>query len=459
MKYFKLDLLTLLIGLFLFSSCKKNGTIGLDVASDDLINSIFTDTITINTITVRDDSTLTSANPETVGQNALGLIKDPLLGTTEANLAIALSLPSEGFSFGDNPTLDSAILVLKYGDEFYGDSLSSKYVINVHQLTKPYNLGRNYYSSSSFPHDSLSNIGGINATRFAWRDSVRINTIVKGGADKPVIVAPQIRIPITSSFINSNFINANSNTFKTNTAFNNLIKGLYITVNKTQSAGTGGIIFIDPRSVISKLDIYYKTTTGTVIDTALASFPVATAASQIKHTRTTEVETQLNTTNTSASFATVYVQPLGGLRTKIKFPYLSKLNESGKISINKAELVIPVLDNTAVFPFKPAPRLALYRSDIAGQRVIIPDNFNQATFGGFYNATDKTYTFNVTNYIQSILSNKLVQYDTFIAPIDLPSTTTPNIFSSATTAARSVLGGGNHPTTRMKLKLTYTKPN
>jgi hypothetical protein len=82
-----------------------------------------------------------------------------------------------------------------------------------------------------------------------------------------------------------------------------------------------------------------------------------------------------------------------------------------------------------------------------------------ATFGGFYNATDKTYTFNVTNYIQSLLSNKLVQYDTFIAPIDLPATTQPNIFSAATTAARAVLGGGNHPTKRMKLKLTYTKPN
>ncbi len=461
MKYFKLDLLTLLIGLFLFSSCKKDGTIGLDVSSGDLINSVFTDTVTINSITVKDDSTITSSNFPAAFQTGFGFINDPEIGTTEANLAIGLNLPLENFTFGNNPVLDSAVLALKYGDEFYGDSLST-YSINVHQLTQPYNFSKAYYSSSNSAFTSPI-IGIKTLSRIAWNgnninDSVIINTIVQRGPDKSTRIAPHIRIPLNGSFINNNFINTNSNNLKSNTAFNNFIKGLYVTVNKTQSTGTGGIILINAASLISKLDIYYKTTTGIVTDTLLASFKV-TAATEIKNARSTAVQTQLNTTNTSASFSTVYVQPLGGgLRTKIRFPYLAKLKEKGNISINKAEIVIPVLQNTDVFPFKPAPRLALYRSDIAGQRQSVPDN-NFTTFGGLYNATEKTYTFNITSYIQDILSNKLVQYDTFIAPIDLPLTQNLNIFSSATTAARSVLGGGNHPTNRMKLKLTYTKPN
>ncbi|HEX8377511.1 MAG TPA: DUF4270 domain-containing protein [Pedobacter sp.] len=454
MKYFKLDLLTLLIGLFLFSSCKKDGTIGLDTGSDNLINSVFTDTVTINTITVRDDSTITSSNYPGVFQNAFGFINDPILGNTQANLALGLTLPSEGYTFGNSPTLDSAVLVLKYGNKFYGDSLST-YQINVHQLAESQPFFPIVYYNNSIFNREASIIGSYSTSNVKWKDSVSINTIVKNGPDKITKVDPHIRIPLSASFINEKFINASTNTLKSNTAFNTALRGFYVTVSQT--TGTGGIIFIDAVSPTTKLDIYYKTQTGTVKDTLLASFK-ATAASEIKHTISTTVQTQLTAPNPSTSFGTVYVQPLGGLRTKIRFPHLAKLKENGNVSVNKAELVIPVLESTDAFPFKPAPRLALYRSDIAGQRQSVPDN-NFTTFGGIYNATDKTYTFNITSYIQEILSNKSVQYDTFIAPIEVPATTQPNIFSSGTTAARAVIGGGNHPTNRMKLKLTYTKPN
>ena len=231
-------------------------------------------------------------------------------------------------------------------------------------------------------------------------------------------------------------------------------------------SGNGCIIFFDLQSNISALEIYYKATNGTAIDTNVATFKVR-GASEIEYDRTgTLVQEQLATPQLN-SYDTVYVQPVAGLRTKIEFPDIQELAGAGNISINKAELVIPVVSE-ASDPLKPAPRLGLYRTDIAGQRQPVPDNamgidprfLDERIFGGFYNATDKTYTFNITSYVQDLISKPLnYESHTYIAAIDLPLTGRVNVMPSAITAARSILGGKGHSTSPIKLKITYTKPN
>jgi len=467
MKYIKLDLLTLLISLFIFSSCEKTGTIGLDIAPEDSLKSVFTDTITVNTLTTKEDSVITS----NISQNPFGFLTDPVFGTTEANLALALNLPSDNYSFGTSPSLDSAVLVLKYGDEFYGDSLASNYAINIHQLKSVFNTSKSYYNTNTWgDYGAEPVIGSVNnVKRFAWNDSTSITAIIKGGPDKPATkVAPQIRIRLSSDFINNHFLSANAKSKLTNnTTFSAFLKGLFVTINKNGSTGAGGIIFFNLQSTVSALEIYYKTPNGTAIDTNVATFK-AVGASEIKQTPTTLVQTQVQLQNPGAnvSFPTVYVQPMAGLRTRLRFPYLNKLREKGNISVNKAELVVTAI-NAADNVFKPAPRLTLYQLDIAGQRRPVPDNaigidnrfLDERIFGGFYNATTKTYTFNITSYIQDLINKPIDQYDTFIAPIDLPLTGRSNISPAATTAARAILGGKNHPQSPIKLKITYTRPN
>ena len=194
-------------------------------------------------------------------------------------------------------------------------------------------------------------------------------------------------------------------------------------------------------------------------DTLIANFRVL-GASEVKQDYSASlVKTQLD--NPASFTSTVYVQPLGGLRTKLFFPYLKKLKEKlGNIAINRAELIVPVITGTDN-PLKPAQRLTLYRFDIAGQKQIIPDLgfLGEASFGGFYNSTTKTYSFNISTYIQDLINKPLAQYDTYLGTIDLPLTNNINIAPAATTARRSVLGGKNHPQSPIKLKITYTKPN
>jgi hypothetical protein len=460
MKLYKLDLLTLLISFFILSGCQSNDPIGLEVDPATGINGNFTDTITVRSTTVREDTIPTNS----LAQYPLGYFSDPIFGKTTANIALTLRLATNNITFGTAPLLDSAVLVLHYGDEFYGDS-TSKFKIDVHQLTNQLSKSKIYYNTEGYNFNTI--VIGSQLITVRRRDSVKVNQIITAKPDVIKTKAPQIRIPISSSFINDNFLNASATNFTTNELFIKFIKGLYLKVNQAQSSGPGGVAFFN-LSDSSRLDIFYKTKSGTTIDTMLTSFPISSrierVTAQFNHDYTgTNVQTQLN--NPSIQYDFTYVQGLGGLRTKIQFPYIEKLKELGNITVNKAELIVSVVAGTD--NYKPSPRLLMYRTDIASQRQFIPDfgldpnnSLADGLFGGFYDASKKRYKFVVTSYIQDILKGKLKQYDTYIAPVNLDYNRSSLPLPAGTTASRAVLGSGKSGVTyKMKLNIIYSKNN
>lgn len=462
MKYFKIDLLTLLISLFILGGCKNPDGIGLEVDPDYAINGVLDDSFTIRTTTVAEDTISTIG----LSKYPLGYIQDPVFGATEANVALSLTLPNNNQTFGTSPVLDSAVLVLKYLD-FYGDSTQSRYMVNVHQLQTKLDGNIGYSNRSTFNFNTT--VIGSKLIRASLKDSVKVTEIVTGKADVQKNKAPQIRIPISSSFITNNFLNAPATNFADNTAFSNFIKGLYITINKSQSTGSGGVMFFDLSSDnASGLELYYKSQNGTAVDTTMLNFKiqgsgVTPVAANFSHNYAgTAVETQLN--NPDQQFSTTYVQGLSGVRTKVNFPDLIKLKDLGNITINKAELIIDVEEGAG--PFLPARRLILYRTDIANQRQSVPDlsssdprALGEGDFGGFYNSTAKRYRFAITSYIQDIVEGRIKQYDTFIAPADFGADRASAIFPSASAAGRSILGTQGNATYKMKLNVIYTKTN
>lgn len=106
MKFFRLDLLTLLISLFILGSCKNQDSIGLGVNSSNQLTGSLIDTSTIFVNTLPDDSIVTSSSSASVGV-PLGYFKDPLLGITESNIAFSLNLPS-----GEPYTLPAGTIVI-----------------------------------------------------------------------------------------------------------------------------------------------------------------------------------------------------------------------------------------------------------------------------------------------------------------------------------------------------------
>jgi len=459
MKLYKLDLLTLLISLFILSSCQNTDSIGLDVDPSTEVTGTFTDTITAVSFTAKDDTMVTN----TLSKYPLGHFIDPIFGKTTANIAMSLTMDPPGLSFGTSPVLDSAVLVLFYAKEFYGDS-TSNFQVNVHQLNNQLSTSVQYYNTQ--PQSHGSEIIGSKKLRFSIKDSVRITEIVTGKPDIVVRRPPQMRIPISSSFVTTNFLNASTTTLSTNDLLNRAIKGFYLTVNRAQSTGPGGIAFFNLTDS-SRLEVYYKSQNGTFTDTVLHKFPIVNNSvpviADFKHDYSgTAIPANLNSTR-QQDFT--YVQGLAGLRTKIRFPHIDKLKNLGNITINKAELIVSVIGRTD--GFKPASRLIMYRTDIASQRQFIPDfstepafSLTDVDFGGFYDSTKKHYRFQITSYIQDILSGKLKQYDTYIAPVSIDYNRSVGPAVSGSSAGGSILGSGKSGVSyQMKLRIIYSKIN
>ena len=456
MKFFRLDLLTLLISLFILNSCKNKDTIGLTVTSATQLNGslIDTSTIVVNTDTIGPIAT------SGLSKTPLGYFNDPLFGPSQSDIAVGLNLPgSTAYTLpSGNIAIDSAVLVLKYADGFYGDSLTSKYKVNVYQIGERV-LGKTYYSDKIWPLLSNTPIGS--RTFYArTHDSISIYNIITGQPDTLIKVKPQLRIPISKDYINNILFNAGSAQLASNTVFQNNVKGLYISLDKTGITGPGGTLMF---GLTDSLNVYYRTTNGTTIDTAQVSLPLGSHAAAITRTPSAALTNVL--ANKSTSNNLMYLQGLAGTKVKIKFPFLKNMLDTiGNIVINRAELVVTPAPGTTI-PFRAQPKLTLYRYDIANQIVELPDATSSdprsggaTTFGGYYNATLNSYHFIVTAYVQDLMNSKTVDYGTYLTTVDTTNKSTVDINHTIQTAGRVVaVGTDKNSPYRIKLNIIYTK--
>lgn len=478
MKFTKQDLLTLLISLFLFASCKNPDGVGLDVDP----NTAITGTLVVSPVTTQLVKE-TAANTSGLTRYPLGYMTDPVFGKTEAGLAMTVYPVSNSYDFGTAPQLDSAVLVLKFDEsstvtKFYGDTTNSKYSIDVFQLA---NKVTTYQSSDvqAINNTLLGNFTG----KLAPNTKTKVYDIVTGKADTLKTVPAQIRIPLNKAFIQNAILNQGTAGTSTDTKFIESFKGLYAQINKTSSTGVGGIAFFNFSGTDSYLQLVWKkTNTSNGVDTATVNFPIGKLASNgnggsaisgvaanIKHDYTgTEVQKQIDVptpADPTQQYSVTYLQGLAGVKTKLKFPELTNFTSTyGKAVINKAELVVEIGESAPAYPFNAAQRLSLYRWDIAQQPAYIPDyttfagnaSGGAALFGGYFDSLKKRYIFIVTSYVQSLIDKNMEDYGTFLAPTSY--TDFQNV-PSAISAERSVIGAGSTTANKIKLNIYYTKIN
>ena len=464
MKFFRLDLLTLLISLFIFNSCKRQEGIGLGVdTSNQTTGTLLVDTtVTIKTV---DDDTATVVTSG-LTKTPLGEFVDPVFGTTKTNVALGMQLPTAPYTVpAGTITIDSAVLVLGYADGFYGDSVVSKYKVNVYQLqNKPVN--QTYYGTQRW-----ANQGAVWATKTFTahtHDSLTIARIRKDTIDTVQRVAPQLRIPFDKQFIYKYLFNASGTSLASDAAFQDAVKGLYLTLERAQSSNAGGTLQLNLASAGSHLDVFYKVKKDTTTDTASVSLTFPIHAAEIRH-QYSETVTKAKAAG-ATSQTTAYLQGLGTLRAKVGFPGLSKLI-ADSIVLNRAELVITPVQGSGI-PYAPLPKLTMYQLDIAKQRILIQDAsssnplYQTGIFGGFYTNTTKepvkAYRFVITSYIQDLIRKKTTDYGTYIAPVDVTevnsTTGATGIAPSAQIAARTILiGSDKNSPYRIKLNIFYTK--
>lgn len=487
MKYYTRDLLTLLISLFILSSCENPAGIGLDNNPGDSFYGILNDTLTLHTVTVRDDSastTSTQGNSQSnilgipVNQLPLGYLRDDIIGETQADIAMAVDRSSGDSRLPENAQVDSAVLILRYGNSFVGDSLSSSYQLEVRQLEEVFNSNTQYYTSKSWSvRDEV--VGSTQLSRFNLRDSLSVNVRGSEGQDSSVRVPPQLRVQLNNNFISTLLAHdLDSATINSDNGFRSHARGLYLSLNQPGQQGIGGIATLS-NAEVNGIEISYRVTDSEGnTDTLSRRFPVYNAsapvlATSVRSAYSTTVQNQL--ANSTVNQTTVYAQGMGGLRTRISFPYIDEL-KGKRIAINRAELVVYIDEEHMGSISSSAPRLTLYRGDVAGRNQPIPDGdarpgpdprsqFSLAgpfALGGFYESDRKRYVFSLTSFIQDIVLDKVQHSYVYLAPVFGGLNTIP-FWPDVNSPDRVVLKGYNaedaaeNREVRTKLNIYYTE--
>jgi len=485
MKFFRIDLLTLLISLFILGSCKNQNDIGLPVDANSQLNGTL---LVYDDIVVKTD---TDNVPIATGlaKMPLSALKDNVVGDSKAIIATGLDLPgSTAYTVPTGTiTTDSVVLELRYADGFYGDSLNSKYKLNVYQLKDKPSSNQAYASNKHWEHESTLLNDPSKPAVFNARPNTpfKINSIVKGAKDTLKIDStPHLRIPLAVSFFNNNLFNAPASQVATNAAFQNAVRGLYLELQRNQPSETGGTFMFNLSNTgtvaNSRVSIYYRVVNAGVTDTAVVTLPLSLYSAEVTHTESAAV-TAARASTTSNDL--VYLKGLAGTRAKVSFPNLKTIfgsTDLNTIAINRAELVVTAKSGTDLPPFVPQQLLTMYMLNIAKQRIRVPDAnadlnptsgalipldarfFGANVFGGNYLTNTKEYHFVVTGYLQDILRGRLTDYGTYIAPIDVTNRISRglvDIGSTIQTAGRVVLVGTDKSPQRIRLNVIYTKNN
>lgn len=251
---------------------------------------------------------------------------------------------------------------------------------------------------------------------------------------------------LDDTFFNDNFLGADDVlNFSDNATFINFFKGIEVKASDVTTVGTGSILSFNLLSELSKMTLYYHNSAGTNLT---ANFEINSDCPRFNH---------FDHDYTNATFGNsfpingnniVYVQSLAGVKARIKFPFIKNLlNDLGPVSINKAELVLPVTDNTV---YGNHQNLLVFGVDSEGKEALITDILeSSAYYGGSFSSVDNSYKFNLGRYIQRLLSGK-IETDYGISLI---------ASGGAVNAFRTIIPGPAASGNKIQLRITYSKLN
>lgn len=425
--------------LTVFFSCKKDGEL-YPKFNDENLTVNYVDTFTINTSVVRD-----SIQTNNAYLNLLGICNDSVFGLSSSSIYSQVTLLGANVNFGSNPVIDSVVLTLKYqsATSFYGN-LSTPMTINVYQLAQKMTEDK-YYATDSVLYNNL-----LGASSFSPYVNDSVKGVIMNGSDT-IDLAPHIRITLNNTLGQTLLdLGGGSNTIESNTELENTLNGLYITPstsvnNSTLNKGEGSILYLDLNDNLSTLTLFYHNDN----DTNSYSFLINSESKKFNHFEHNYTNTNIGNQLTGLVYdsSLTYIQSMGGLRTKITLPYIKNLKSIDNIIINKAELVFTVnesLNNTT----PEVQNTSLTGIDQSGTAIFLADNFEGSDyFGGSLDESNFTYTFNIARHIQQLLNSEEEDYGLYLIPN-----------GSAVSANRSIINSAKHPSSPLKLKITYSKP-
>lgn len=460
-------------------SCKKIDTTTI---GDDLIpvvDNVTTFDTVMNVITdnflLEDSSRLFYSEP-----HAWGVIEnDPEFGKTKGE--VYFSLTPFGYSAHPFPkkdsvlVVDSVVLALAYSST-YGDSNSVQrmtvHEIDFDALFKDSAVG--YPINTPFVAYSPTILGSKLIDFKTLDDSVYVRR-----KTDTLRLKNQLRIRLDNALFNRflAYDTAAGSAYDNDTLFRAAFPGLALRVDEGGSPNKSALAYFSLNSDNTRLIFYYHQMSGSnVVDTLSAEFGFYNRANAnlIKRTPANDYLAYLNNGNNNDD--KMYIQSSPGSYATIRIPNLGTL--SNRV-IHRAELIVESLSVNPTEIFRKPTSLFLDAEDTANKRIItIPYDFSYqndftALFGG--NIKNNIYYFNLSRYVQSIVTRHEPQYTLRLsAPfrtnagelrggsILVPSTPEEKSgypINSPIAAGRVVLTGGAYPdlSKRVRLRIIYSK--
>jgi len=499
----------LIIG-FLFVSllnagCNKLDT--TDIGGDILpvVDNIHTFADTLPIITTQGvfspDSTVVSRTED----HAIGFTNDPLFGTTTAGAYFQLKPPFFSYYLGNRGDtisypfpaygtgFDSVVLCLKYKG-FYGDS-SQPLQLDLMEVNDV-----NFRDQTNKPNPvtykpSTGILLGTTTVQVA-----KLADTVHYFNNKDVSVNV-IRIRIMGAAaagwldrlyrMDSVNFHAGTNAYYSDSTFRRLFNGLAVVPHP---GGPGNqLLYVNLADPATRLEIHYRRkNNGTSVDTVFSSFILNSDYFGTPSFRSSNTANNIERVRPAlpSGDQEIYLQTNPGTFANLKIPALSGL--SNRI-IHRAELIVEQIPDPASSIFKSPNFLYLDLKDSGSTNKWKPiyfdlnpaasydpdyknpfsypyypnngiDNFY---FGGYkrqkldnFGNTIDYYNFNISKYVQDIVTNHRYNYDLRLFPafsFSYPQYASTIInYGNSIAYGRVRVGGGNNANYKMKLRIVYS---
>lgn len=451
--------LAALLTILLTNACSDPTLVGAGLLDEDRAEVGFTDTFTLKGATERSESLLAYSPFAALQADRFlfGDFQDPIFGQAKSTINMQF-IPSVIPGFEDMMGIDSVVLLLPYTrGGFYGTTESETYGMRVSALTEILNEDLEYFSDRK-ASVAMQPLAEHEFT--ATLDSIEFIDYI---ADEPDTVSlPHLRVPLPVAFGDSlvSFYQADSASFVDIDLFLNRFPGFQLEATKQNE----GIIAFTLLSVRSGVHIYYRDSSDVPrkYQFIFNNGQIVQYANFEHDYEGTEALEFLN--NGSEDDSLLYVQGMAGLRSKIKLPDLSNLNN---VAINQAYLDVYVargesLDTTNY----PLPRqLVLRAENDAGEEGFIEDavlvDARQLPFDRFFGGQPEfiesegaiRYRMSISNYLQQVIEGRMSD-EFYIVPIENNDLTQAK---RGEIAERVILYGGQHPEYPIKLSVTFTQ--
>jgi len=470
----------LVIGIAFFSNCTKIK--GTDIGSElipavDNITTFDTSFEVFATTSLVPDSLLPRLGRDfngNAGQYILGYMSNNLqFGKTKASIFFELKPPTYPFSFenvSDSLYIDSSVICLRYTNTF-GDT-NAVQSISVYKIDELLKGDSAYLTNKSVAYGekiATKNFAPsiLNDSLYLFRQNSR----------------NQLRIRLNQSF-GAKLLSYDTSKFSplnNDSLFRDFYKGFAL-VPETSGAGSAAnsLMTFSMSDTATYYRIYYRFTKNGKQDTTYKDFKfnnsiISASVNQIKRDYAgSELLQHLGDKQGGDSL--VYIQSAPGTYSILRIPGINDFKaKKGNVMVHLAQLNMEEVatpgrqSNIFYAPFYVYPEI--YDTTSKSYYPFLSDAFINGTyddvsFGGLRKyVTDRNnqqvaqYKMNVTRYFQGIITRNFpnmplrlsapyaVRYDNLLITFALNNLGTGNV----------VLGGGNHSSKKMKLRVVYSK--